>query len=393
VKRRDFLRCVIWITTAVCLIFLGAERGAYAESDQLTVKVMTRNMDAGTDLQYVFGAATTEQFVQGVVQTIAEVDASRIPDRAIQLASEIGAAQPDLIALQEVTTWDINDASGVRSYDQLALLMDALEAAQLHYRVAVLQPLTDLPVDIPDVLSVHFMDSNAILVRSDLPPGHLMVIGTETHLYDNFLTFELPGDMSVTALNGWLAVDVKIRGARFKFANTHMLTAIPGDLFEATAQIQLAQAGELLEGLGATDLPVILAGDFNSDAEVPQNFPDQTPTAATISSLGYLDVWHALFPDEHGYTWPLFLEDQAPPDFNLPTEPFERIDLIYSYGPTPLSIERTGMEMGPAGVYASDHAGVAADFSLENHRPDVPQGNAPPRSTEKLRPLKSKMRK
>jgi endonuclease/exonuclease/phosphatase family metal-dependent hydrolase len=340
VKRRDFLRCVIWITTAVCLIFLGAERGAYAESDQLTVKVMTRNMDAGTDLQYVFGAATTEQFVQGVVQTIAEVDASRIPDRAIQLASEIGAAQPDLIALQEVTTWDINDASGVRSYDQLALLMDALEAAQLHYRVAVLQPLTDLPVDIPDVLSVHFMDSNAILVRSDLPPGHLMVIGTETHLYDNFLTFELPGDMSVTALNGWLAVDVKIRGARFKFANTHMLTAIPGDLFEATAQIQLAQAGELLEGLGATDLPVILAGDFN-----------------------------------------------------LPTEPFERIDLIYSYGPTPLSIERTGMEMGPAGVYASDHAGVAADFSLENHRPDVPQGNAPPRSTEKLRPLKSKMRK
>jgi len=386
VKRREFFRMFVWIISVAFLFCIDGDRGAYAESDNLIVSVMTRNMDAGTDLQYVVGAQTVDEFVAGVINTIAEVEASNIPERAAQLAAEIAAVNPELIALQEVTTWKIDDVT----YDQLELLMAALENAGMHYRIAALQTLADLPVEIPDLLSVRFTDYNAILVRTDLPPGHLMIIGTETHLYENYLQFDVPDGPTIPVLNGWMAVDVKIRGARFKFANTHLLTAVPGDLFEATEQIQLAQAAELMAGLSASSLPIILAGDFNSDAEVPQNFPDQTETAALIASSGYLDVWHFKFPEERGYTWPLFLEDQPPPDFTVPSTPFERIDLIFSKGPVPLLVELTGTEKGSEGVYASDHVGVVARFSLENHRPDVPRGKSSGKSNGNQRQSKRK---
>lgn len=374
-RRRKFISYFVWATVLACLFCIGLNTAAVAESEKLTVRVMTRNMDAGTDLNYVTGATDTATFVAGVLATIAEVDASNIPGRASLLAAEIAEAKPDLIALQEVTVWNISDAGGPRTYDQLGLLMAALDAAHQHYRVAALQPLTEIPVAIPGLFSVKFTDQNAILIRTDVPPGHLDLTGTETHLYENFLSFELPVGEPVPAYNGWMAVDVKIRGARFKFANTHLLSPIPvAGLFEITSGVQVLQAGELLDGLSSTGLPIILAGDFNSDAEVPQHAPDETPTAGLISE-SYTDTWHSLHPSDHGYTWSLFLEDQTPPSMNgQATVPFERIDLIFSKGPEVSFAERTGLTVSPQGLFASDHAGVVADFDLQNHRPDVPKG-------------------
>jgi endonuclease/exonuclease/phosphatase family metal-dependent hydrolase len=363
---------LVWAAVLTCLLGAGLNSAGLAESDKLTVRVMTRNIDAGTDLNYLAGATSMDAFVAGALLTVAEVDASNIPRRAEQLAVEIAAAKPDLIALQEVTRWSIQDAAGSRVYDQLELLKAALNAMGQQYRVAALQLLTDAPVAIPGVLNVEFTDQNAILVRADLPPGHLDVIGTETHLYENILPLVLPNGTSIPVLQGWMAADVRVRGARFKFANTHLLSAVPGGLFEYTAGIQLLQAGELLDGLSATGLPIILAGDFNSDAEIPQHDPDRTLTAGQISGSGYTDVWHYLYPSDTGYTWPLFLEDQPPPNINPLAVPFERIDLVFSRGPEPVLAERTGTGPGPQGVYASDHVGVVAVFELENHRPDVP---------------------
>ncbi len=132
------------------------------------------------------------------------------------------------------------------------------------------------------------------------------------------------------------------------------------------------QGQEILLGLGTTQLPVILAGDFNSDAEAAGVGPDQTPTAGLIASAGFTDVWHLLHPTETGFTWPLFGEDQPVPDVFPILEPVERIELIYALGPDALSAVRTGITAGAGGVFASDHAGVVADFALDNHRPEVP---------------------
>src|SRR6516162_6418328 len=73
------------------------------------VKVMTRNLDAGSDFGYVIQAASDPQTTQfqlviAVTQTFQEMIASNIPERAGGIADEIADRQPDLIGLQEVTT-------------------------------------------------------------------------------------------------------------------------------------------------------------------------------------------------------------------------------------------------------------------------------------------------
>jgi len=81
---------------ASALIFLClAITSQAAPGDKLTVRVMTRNMDAGTDLIYVAGATDEASFAAAVYQTYAEILAFNLPARAAQLAEEIAAAQPD----------------------------------------------------------------------------------------------------------------------------------------------------------------------------------------------------------------------------------------------------------------------------------------------------------
>jgi endonuclease/exonuclease/phosphatase family metal-dependent hydrolase len=369
-SRRIFITSFVWATAFTCLLCIGFSSVALAESDKPTVRVMTRNMDAGTDLQYVAGASGLEEFIQGVYFTIAEVDDSNIAVRAKRLAAEIALTKPDLIALQEVTYWEIEDESGHRIYDQLQLLKNALRKAGQHYSVAAIQTLTDLPVDFPGLFNVRFTDFNAILVRTDLPSGHLMVLGSETHLYDYYLKY-YPAGMELAAPNGWLAIDVKIRGERFKFANTHLLSAVPGAYFDTTAGVQLAQAEELLKGLSSSSLPIILAGDFNSAAEPSEYYPSDGTSSYGYIAANFLDAWDAIHPSDPGYTWPLFGEDYMS---GYSVTPFERIDLIFSRGLKPLSVISTGTRPDSKGVYASDHVGVVADFDLENHRPNKPKG-------------------
>jgi|WetSurMetagenome_2_1015567.scaffolds.fasta_scaffold41728_3 hypothetical protein len=236
------------------------------------------------------------------------------------------------------------------------------------------QTLTDVLITIPG-FTAQFTDQNAILVRSDLPPGRLSIIGTESHLYEHNLPDLITPVGTFPILNGWMAVDVKMRGARFKLADTHLLSAVPEavseEFFAITSGIQLQQKDELLEGLSAISLPVILAGDFNADAQVPQHASDNTPTAGLIAKVFGPDIWHSLHPGDPGYTWPIFFEDQLS---NVAIIPVERIDLIYSNGPAALTVERTGTGPGSTDVFASDHVGIVAEFDLENHRPDKTKG-------------------
>jgi endonuclease/exonuclease/phosphatase family metal-dependent hydrolase len=168
---------------------------------------------------------------------------------------------------------------------------------------------------------------------------------------------------SIQVLRGWIAVDVQIHGSRFKFVNTHLESPLSGDYMAATQYLQTLQAAQLMEDLDEAKLPVILAGDFNSDAEHTNNYPsDNTESYNYIVAAGFSDAWDELRPNNPGYTWSLF----PVPGINF--EPFERIDLIFSNGPKAISIMRTGVD--PVhGLYASDHAGVVAVFDLADHQP------------------------
>ena len=92
------------------------------------VTVMTKNMDAGTDLGFVVAYLQTNLLL-GVQLTFQEVLKNNYPLRAFLLGQEIAAAKPDVVGLQEATLWrtgpDPDHATDVM-VDQLELLLDAL---------------------------------------------------------------------------------------------------------------------------------------------------------------------------------------------------------------------------------------------------------------------------
>src|ERR1700732_746328 len=107
---------------AACLLFAWVAPGAPADSDKRVFKVMTPNMDAGTDLGWFF---VIPDVMTATTITFSEVLASNIPGRAELLADEIRSEQPDLIALEEVTLWESGPPGGPPTIvlDQLQLLL------------------------------------------------------------------------------------------------------------------------------------------------------------------------------------------------------------------------------------------------------------------------------
>jgi endonuclease/exonuclease/phosphatase family metal-dependent hydrolase len=160
---------------------------------------------------------------------------------------------------------------------------------------------------------------------------------------------------------------------RFRFVTTHLGSPIQG-IPEAT-DVQVAQAQELIDALSDTRIPVVICGDFNSDAN-HGGFVDDTPTVGLIEAAGYAEAWPRTHrKGDRGLTWPFFLEDQfpgggLPPPYFAASEPFERIDLFFSKDMDVVSSDRV---IAPArGAFSppffetppfgSDHAGVIAIF-------------------------------
>jgi endonuclease/exonuclease/phosphatase family metal-dependent hydrolase len=351
VRRMFGALCIIAVAVvSVCFAFVSP---APAGDRSLQVKVMTRNMYPGADPSVIIAADENNiiEIVEGIVDSIIQ---SKIPLRAALLASEIARTKPDLVALQEATTWKIEMVSPAVEINQLDLLLYYLRMFGQHYKAVAVQELTD--VELPGL--IRYTDHDAILVRSDLPPDHLSVSRPETHLYEALLSFDTAIG-KITVLRGWESVNVKVRGSGFKFVNTHLESPIPDpDYIDGTMYLQELQAAQLMEDLENVKLPVILAGDFNSDAEHTNNYPsDNTNSYGFIVGAGFDDAWDELRPNNPGFTWSLF------PVPELDFAPFERIDLIFSNGPRAISIMRTGVE--PVyGLYASDHAGVVATYDL-----------------------------
>jgi len=341
----------ILVPIAAALLAAWAAPGARADADKRLLNVMTRNMDAGSDLEWflVLSDPTTAAIV-----TFNEVQASNIPLRAGRLADEILAQQPDLIALEEATLWEAGPPAGPPGIvlDQIQLLLQALTARGLHYSLVAVQTLTTAAVQTGPASLVRFTDRNAILARTDLQQSEMSLSNVQQAIYQ--ARFEFPvGNTVVPELNGWISVDAKVRGKVVRFVVTHLLSTAAS--IPPTVVIQTAQADELIATLAASGLPVVLAGDFNSNAEPG---PDATQAAAHILAAGFTDAWRVFNPPGTGFTWPLFLED-----FLAGTQvvPFERIDLIFERGLNVTSVGQTGLTP----PWGSDHVGVVATVQIE----------------------------
>lgn len=351
---------ICFIAVAVLSLCIVSSSFASKGKQSFHVRVMTQNMNPGADIG---AAAFAPDPITAISETITSIFQSNIPDRAEMLAEEIARTKPDLIALQEATRWEIiTQSSGTMVLDQLEQLMLKLKVKGQHYKVAAANELTSLalkpsdfgfdPADF-DLQEISYTDRDAVLVRSDLPPGELKVLGSEIHEYDQLMQFPAFGTY-IPVVRGWISVDLKVNGSRLKFVATHLDSSLADDY----KFIQVAQADQLIAALNESNFPVILAGDFNSDAEPTHIFPlDSTASYSHIIEAGFSDAWAALHPNDPGYTWPLTI------DSITPETPIERIDLVFTNGPQPISIERIGVE--PVDwLFASDHAGIVAEFNL-----------------------------
>src|ERR1019366_2949461 len=253
------------------LLFGWCFTGFGADSSTATVTVMTRNVDAGTDLGYLFAGTDESSFVQGMAATLAEVQASNFQQRAARLAAEIGSAMPDLIALQEVTLWRtgviMSPPATTILYDQLDMILAELGKRNLHYGVIAVQSELDAEAPVPSAyIDLRTTDRDVILANLDQPQSQFDLVNAQTHRYRAVFNFgnAMLGQIAVPC--GWLAVDVTVNGSKFRFVNTHLQSTVAG--IPQAQQIQVAQGNELLANLASAGMQVVLAGDFNSNSEI-----------------------------------------------------------------------------------------------------------------------------
>jgi hypothetical protein len=357
---RRLLRMILLLSALTAAAVLPS----LAQKSAGVLEVMTYNVNEGTDFLQVLSATNATQFLLGVGEIVTQVQGTNPPERMQAVAAQILAARPTLVSLQEVDQWYLGtfnpftQACGTMSleYDMLQELTNALAAQGGHYQVVKQVPEITLP-PIPGLippstfLCAALTDNNVILARTDLNPRSFQWSNPQSGQFAAFVPFTTPnGTIPIT--RSWASVDVHFHGSTFRFIGTHLESFVP--------IVREAQGAELRAGPGNTSLPVIVAMDSNAQA-----FPlPQDPTYSDFMAAGYSDVWQELFPSAPGLTC-----CQSESDNNPVSQLYQRIDLILTLG----NIE--GQNIGlfgadpstrtPDGLWPSDHAGVAAQVTVE----------------------------
>lgn len=351
------------LTASLCLLLTSAAWSLAA--DPSSVKIMTQNMDDGTDLTFAIGELLGAFPPGGGVElTYQEVLATNLPQRIALLADKVAAHKPDLLAVQEATLWRTGssvDTATTVLFDNLQLLLSRLADDGVPYNIVAVNPLKDVALAKASGGALRITDRNALLVRADQRPPTLHLSDVHVNTFDS--EYSLGG---LVVPSGWISAIVHTGNRHFRLVTTHLQSPVPGD--PTSILVQMAQANQLIHELRNSTVPVVIAGDFNSDAisGIGGPGPDNTSTAILIEAAGYADTWTTAGSGP-GPTWPLYLEDLYPPPFFAPFSPFERIDLIFSQGLSVSSVEHV-LAPGPVAnqwpYFGSDHAGVLAVFQF-----------------------------
>ena len=344
--------------STLILILIAGGVAVYAQNRDRQLPVVTYNMYLGTDFTEIFSVQTNEELFAEVAEAYGDVQTGNPGERIAAIADQIEASRPTLVGLQEVALWRTGDlflpapATNV-SFDFLQMLLDELDKRGLAYRAAAVHTGFDaeLPGIGPNIVAdVRFTDRDVILVRTDLKISQLKIESSQAGTFKTLLTFPVFFG-SVTIQRGWVSIDAKMRGQTYRFINAHTEAFHP--------VVQYIQTGELMQGPASTSLPVILAGDFNSDAETGE------ASYMLMLNEGFADAWDAVHPSDPGFTWPLFIESPL-----IFTPPSQRLDLALFRGTIrAVNADRLGedpvTDITPSGLRPSDHAGVSATLVLE----------------------------
>jgi hypothetical protein len=361
-RRHNAVTCLLLNSILVCsLILLDGPMCLAAElgNGRGTLRVMTYNVDEGTDYLELLRATSVSEFFLAVGQTITQVRATNPPARMQALARQILAARPTLVSLQEVDRWSTGPfnpgtftCGPVKlEFDLLQELLEALAAHGGHYKVAAQRRQFAFPptpgLILPDTfLCAAVTNQNVILARTDLNPSQLKWNNPQSGEFAAKTVLSTPGGPIALPV-AWVSIDVQFHHRAFRFIDTHLDAVV--------AKVRRLQGAELRAGPASTSLPVILAMDSNAQAFPPP----QDPTYLDFVAAGWDDAWSAIFPHAPGLTC-----CQAQFVDNLESQLTVRIDLILTLGNVePEAVALFGADPAsktPGGLWPSDHAGVAA---------------------------------
>lgn len=333
------------VAACACALLAASPAGA---TNPRTTTVMSINIYQGTELEHVLSAHDLPSLVAGVTADYGNAIATNFPLRAQALAAEIAAAQPSVVGLQEVATWTVN---GVVSYDFLQLLLDALAAHGQHYAPVITRDNWHSVA--PGFFSgglqlIGLTEGTAIIARTDLNTDELKLSNPQSHDFSARTVFPFLGQPFDLG-GGWLSVDAKVRGKSFRFVTTHMDPISP--------LARTAQAAQIVAQANGDGVPLVVAGDTNSDPT--------TPAYADFVGSGLTDTWAALHPGEPGVTC-----CHVPPDSidNPASALTERVDYVL-IGPGIAPVSERLFNTDPSemvgGLWPTDHAAIAATLLLE----------------------------
>ena len=393
---KAFRLIVIW-TVVVGLFFpLSSATAKKKWSKKSTVKVMTQNLYLGADIFKVVEAAfipnpddpdgppisnpnpyAVPLAVFEVFQTMQDTN---FPERAEAIADEIARCKPHVIGLQEVSTYYIQTPGDFKYgnpkqasdlvIDFYTTLNAELKARGLHYQAFF---VTNADIEMPmlnpytGVLSdVRLVDHDVILVRKGL---------WAKKAYEGNYLFNLSLNLSgvkVEFTRGYVAVEVKIQGEKYRFLNTHL--EVRAEEESEFRVVQAFQMNELLGLLNNENRPIIMLGDFKSSYD-DEDFSHDVygpivPPYWQAIYRGYSDSWLLQENPGDGYTSG-FDESVSDPTAELTT----RIDLIF-VDQKKLKIENVKAEVvgdeledrTASGLWPSDHAGVVAKIRFSHKK-------------------------
>jgi hypothetical protein len=337
-------------------------------SDAITV--MTQNVYVGADVDAILAVQDPNQIPVVVALTFQQLLSTGFFERAATVAEQIARTRPHLIGLQEISLIRVQFPGDALSaeptpaedvlFDYLEILLQALKARQLHYRVVgkiknadveppmLVSPAPLVPTDV--FTDVRLTDFDVVLARGDVQ------IFKKSIVEKNYsVALEIP-DLGIAIPRGYVAVDARIKHRTYRFVNTHLEPAAPG--------VRLAQAQELLEALADEKKPVIVVGDLNTPAPSGETYEE-------FVSKGFVDVWTRNLKEGEGEGF-TFQHDFDLRNTGIKLK--QRIDLIFVrnllQGETllgPVLAKVWGDELSertPSGLWPSDHAGVIARMRI-----------------------------
>jgi endonuclease/exonuclease/phosphatase family metal-dependent hydrolase len=357
-----------WIRGAlVCALMLSLVLvpTAAAEAAQgkkpVDVTVMTRNIYLGGNIFGPLAAGNDRAEFERLAGVLwAEVQGTDfVGTRAALIAREIRRTKPDLVGLQEVAKWrrgpdGVKDGATTHAgqvvYDFLPTLRRQLKRLGLRYAVAVKQREADIETSIDAGYDVRLTMYDVILVKKR---KGLRVTRRLSENYETDIGVPTPVG-PITSTRGWTAVDVRFRGKRLRFVNTHLESALDATR-DAQAEELIARGGPL-----RGKRQYIVVADFNSD---PQGRESTSGALDILFDFGLVDTW----PRRFGPGFSCCLEQSNARDRNEDGWD-HRIDLILAK-PKLRAVrgQVVGDELGdraPNGLWPSDHAGVVTRLRL-----------------------------